>query len=45
MDVKWMAGEVKKVIKSTAIELLKLTAEDRIEQRIAKFSAMGVVKE
>src|SRR5688572_7854388 len=45
VDVKWMANEVKKVIKGTTSELLKLTTEKRIEQRIAKFAAMGVVKE
>src|SRR5687768_10911358 len=45
VDVKWMANEVKKVIKATTSELLKLTTENRIEQRIAKFAAMGVVKE
>ena len=45
VDVKWMASEVKKVIKATTSELLKLTTEKRIEQRIAKFAAMGVVKE
>lgn len=45
VDVKWMAKEVKKVILTKTTELLKLTAEERIEQRIAKFCAMGVVKE
>jgi acetyl-CoA carboxylase carboxyl transferase subunit alpha len=45
VDVKWMANEVKKVILNKTSELLKMTPEDRIEQRIAKFSAMGVVKE
>src|SRR6187402_3582154 len=45
IDVKWMASEVKKVIKTNASVLLKLTPEQRIEQRIAKFAAMGVVKE
>lgn len=44
-DVKWMATEIKKVIKSTTKELLKLTPEQRIDQRIEKFCAMGVVKE
>jgi acetyl-CoA carboxylase carboxyl transferase subunit alpha len=44
-DVKWMAAEIKKVIKSTTKELLKLTPDQRIEQRIDKFCAMGVVKE
>ena len=40
-----MAAEVKKVILNNTKELLKLTPEDRINQRIDKFSAMGVVKE
>lgn len=44
-DVKWMAEEVKKVILETTKELLKLTPEQRIEARIEKFCAMGVVKE
>jgi acetyl-CoA carboxylase carboxyl transferase subunit alpha len=44
-DVKWMAAEIKKVIKNTTKELLKLTPDQRIEQRIDKFCAMGVVKE
>ena len=44
-DVKWMANEVKKVILTKTSELLKLTPEERIDQRIAKFTAMGVVKE
>jgi acetyl-CoA carboxylase carboxyl transferase subunit alpha len=45
VDVKWMASEVKKVIISKTAELLKLSPAQRIEQRIAKFSAMGVVKD
>jgi acetyl-CoA carboxylase carboxyl transferase subunit alpha len=44
-DVKWMANEVKNYILKHTKELLKLTPEDRIQQRIEKFSAMGVVKE
>ncbi len=44
-DVKWMANEVKKAIKLHMAELLKLTPEERIHQRIEKFCAMGVVKE
>lgn len=44
-DVKWMANEVKKVILEQAEALLKLTPEQRIQQRIDKFCAMGVVKE
>ena len=45
VDLKWMANEVKKVILAKTSELQKLTPEERIEQRIAKFEAMGVVKE
>lgn len=45
VDVKWMASEVKKIILGNTKELLTLTPEKRIEQRIDKFSAMGVVKE
>lgn len=44
-DVKWMANEIKKVILSTAKELKAVSVEHRIEERIAKFSSMGVVKE
>ena len=44
-DLKWMAKEVKKVIRSTTKELLKSSPEQRIEQRIEKFCQMGVVKE
>src|SRR6186713_2106417 len=44
-DLKWMAAEVKRTILEKTKELLKLTPEERIQQRIAKFSAMGVVKE
>lgn len=44
-DVKWMAAEIKKVIRSATKDLLKITPEQRIEQRIEKFCAMGVVKE
>ncbi|GAB1445908.1 acetyl-CoA carboxylase carboxyltransferase subunit alpha [Flammeovirgaceae bacterium] len=44
-DVQWMAKEVKQVIMKNFKELNKLTPEDRISQRIDKFSAMGVVKE
>lgn len=44
-DVKWMAGEVKKAILQHTDELLKLTPELRVKQRIDKFCAMGVVKE
>jgi acetyl-CoA carboxylase carboxyl transferase subunit alpha len=45
VDVKWMAGEVKKTILAQTQELSKLSPEERIQQRIEKFSAMGVVKE
>lgn len=44
-DVKWMATEVKRVILEETKALLKLTPEQRIEQRIEKFCAMGVVKD
>ncbi|MEO7991317.1 MAG: acetyl-CoA carboxylase carboxyltransferase subunit alpha [Chryseolinea sp.] len=44
-DVKWMASEIKKTILEKTAELLKLTPAQRIEQRIEKFCAMGVVKE
>ena len=44
-DVTWMASEVKKAIMTSFKELNKLSAEDRIDQRIDKFSSMGVVKE
>jgi len=45
VDVKWMSGEIKKTILAQTEELFKLSAEERIQQRIEKFSAMGVVKE
>ncbi|HRG80557.1 MAG TPA: acetyl-CoA carboxylase carboxyltransferase subunit alpha, partial [Cyclobacteriaceae bacterium] len=44
-DVKAMAAEVKKVILQNFQELNKLSPQDRINQRIEKFCAMGVVKE
>lgn len=44
-DVKAMAAEVKKVIVQLTADLNKLTPEDRINQRIDKFTSMGVVKE
>ncbi|MBS1951365.1 MAG: Acetyl-coenzyme A carboxyl transferase alpha chain [Cytophagales bacterium] len=44
-DVKTMAAEVKKVILENFAELSKLSDEERIDQRINKFCAMGVVKE
>jgi acetyl-CoA carboxylase carboxyl transferase subunit alpha len=40
-----MANEVKKVILTKTAELLKLSPEQRVDQRIAKFQGMGVVKE
>jgi len=44
-DVKGMAAEVKRVILENFKELDKVPVRDRINQRISKFSAMGVVKE
>jgi acetyl-CoA carboxylase carboxyl transferase subunit alpha len=44
-DVKWMANEIRKAILSTAKELKAISTDQRIEERIAKFSSMGVVKE
>ncbi|MDQ2657471.1 MAG: acetyl-CoA carboxylase carboxyl transferase subunit alpha, partial [Bacteroidota bacterium] len=44
-DVKWMASEVKKAILEQTEALQQLTEEQRIQQRIDKFCAMGVVKE
>ncbi|MCW5910952.1 MAG: acetyl-CoA carboxylase carboxyltransferase subunit alpha [Cyclobacteriaceae bacterium] len=44
-DVTTMAAEVKKVIINLTAELNKLTPEERINQRIDKFTSMGVVKE
>src|SRR5215813_15423222 len=44
-DVKTMAATVKKAILDNFKELNKLSAEERISQRIDKFCAMGVVKE
>jgi acetyl-CoA carboxylase carboxyl transferase subunit alpha len=44
-DMKRMAQEVKRVILETTKELLALSPQERIHQRIEKFSAMGVVKE
>ena len=44
-DVKWMANEVKKVILEQTESLQQLSSEQRIQQRIDKFCAMGVVKE
>jgi acetyl-CoA carboxylase carboxyl transferase subunit alpha len=44
-DVKWMAQEVKRVILENFKNLNKLSTQERIDQRIDKFCAMGVVKE
>lgn len=44
-DLKAMAAEVKKVILENFQQLSKLSAQDRINQRIDKFCSMGVVKE
>ncbi|HEY9486985.1 MAG TPA: acetyl-CoA carboxylase carboxyltransferase subunit alpha, partial [Chryseosolibacter sp.] len=44
-DVKWMTNEVKKVILDQTDTLLQISADERIQQRIDKFCAMGVVKE
>jgi acetyl-CoA carboxylase carboxyl transferase subunit alpha len=44
-DVKWIANEVKKVISTNFKELQKLSADERIQQRIDKFCKMGVVQE
>ncbi|MBK8291594.1 MAG: acetyl-CoA carboxylase carboxyltransferase subunit alpha [Flammeovirgaceae bacterium] len=44
-DVKAMSTELKKVILDNFNVLNKLTPEERINQRIEKFCAMGVVKE
>src|SRR3954468_22131738 len=43
-DIKWMANEVKKVIAETYNSLKKLPATELINNRIDKFTAMGVVK-
>ena len=44
-DMKWMANEVKKMILKHTDELSKLGEEERIQQRIDKFTSMGVVQE
>lgn len=44
-NMKWMAKEIKKIIKENTKELLALTPEQRIQDRIEKFCAMGIVKE
>ena len=43
-DVKWMANEVKKVILQQTKELMAESPDERIQKRIDKFCAMGVVK-
>lgn len=44
-DLKWMASEIKKSIISNTKDLQKIDVQDRIQQRIDKFCAMGVVNE
>lgn len=44
-DVKAMATEIKRIIIENYKELSKLSAQERVNQRIDKFCAMGVVKE
>jgi acetyl-CoA carboxylase carboxyl transferase subunit alpha len=44
-NVTWMANEVKKFILTTFKELDAIEPRERINQRINKFSMMGVVKE
>lgn len=44
-NVTWMSNEIKKYILETTAELSKLSAQERISQRIEKFGSMGVVKE
>jgi len=44
-DMPWMAKEVKRVILESYKELNKLSVQERITNRINKFSAMGMVKE
>ena len=44
-DVKKMAQEVKRVILENFKTLNNLSVQERIDQRIEKFCAMGVVKE
>ncbi|CAG4993708.1 Acetyl-coenzyme A carboxylase carboxyl transferase subunit alpha [Dyadobacter sp. CECT 9275] len=45
LDHSWMADELKRVILENIKELSKIKPEKRIEQRIDKFCAMGVVVE
>lgn len=44
-DLKAMSVELKKIILENFKSLSKLSVQDRIDQRIEKFSSMGVVKE
>lgn len=44
-DMKWMTGELKRVIMEELKVLNKSTPEQRIQQRIDKFSQMGVFQE
>jgi acetyl-CoA carboxylase carboxyl transferase subunit alpha len=44
-DIKAMAAEIKRVILENFKELNLLAPRERINQRIEKFNAMGVVKE
>lgn len=44
-DLKTMSAELKRTILEHTRELLKSAPEDRINKRIEKFSAMGVVRE
>jgi acetyl-CoA carboxylase carboxyl transferase subunit alpha len=45
LDHAWMAAELKKVILSNIKELASMSPQKRIDQRIDKFCAMGVVVE
>jgi acetyl-CoA carboxylase carboxyl transferase subunit alpha len=44
-DVKAMATEIKRIIMENYKELSKLSVQERVNQRIDKFCALGVVKE
>ncbi|MTI21548.1 acetyl-CoA carboxylase carboxyltransferase subunit alpha [Fulvivirga sp. RKSG066] len=44
-DMSWMAKQLKKTILDHTKELMELSPEQRIEKRIDKFCAIGVVKE
>ncbi len=45
IDKPWMAEKVKETILNAIAELENISVEERISQRIDKFSAMGLVKE